>query len=165
MRVGPPPSFLPIMWGGGPSLVLKGEQRSAVRNPARRSTDRGDFWTPLGILYLIKGGGSGNGSSSQRAPCDMCRRPIGSRVPSSTCFLTLRLPWTSPSTEPTCPTRIWVLSPIPLLLRAPGVSAVTPFTHEQPPGNFTPNHKPPRQSSVYAVHHHLPCHPKWPVIH
>jgi hypothetical protein len=54
-----PPSFLPLMEGGGPRLVLKSEQRSAVINPARRSTDHGDFRTPLGILSLIKGGGGG----------------------------------------------------------------------------------------------------------
>jgi hypothetical protein len=53
-----PPSVLPLMeGGGGPRLVLKSKQRSAVRNPTRRSTDRGDFRTLLGILSLIKGGG------------------------------------------------------------------------------------------------------------
>jgi hypothetical protein len=56
-----PPSFLPLMGGGGPRLMLKDEQRSEVRNPARRSTVHSDFRTPLGILYLIKGGGGGPG--------------------------------------------------------------------------------------------------------
>jgi hypothetical protein len=36
--------------------MLKSMQRSAVRNPVYRSTDRDDFRTPLGVLSLIKGG-------------------------------------------------------------------------------------------------------------
>jgi hypothetical protein len=101
-----PPSVLPLMegGGGGPEWVLRSALRSAARKPAHRSMDHNGFRTPPGVLLLTKGGGSGM-NIPFGGPLVTCGIVLlVSEVPSPTCCLTSRHPWTSSSTESTCPT-------------------------------------------------------------
>jgi hypothetical protein len=123
------------------------------------------FWTPLGVLLLIKGGGSEmdilSGGPLVIGGANLLDPKYFHHMPSNS----LHHSETSSSTDATCSACSQVMSHL-ITTVSPYCQSLTPFTHEQPLiATFTTNSWPPHHPSVCFGHRHLPPHPKWPVVH